>query len=652
MSVSSLPSRSRLSAAALWALALACAVVSASAWTGFRAERADLLQRRLTVEANFAAWRMETAAGSAEERAARALGADPVVTPSFPSAPFRRIVSARPPVLLASDRPEDGAPRRLKREEKALFDLARKVGVNLKENAKIPDKPDEHLDILPLDAEGGLPRVAAPFLIDGKFSGAAMATAPPTGGVETEGGFWPKAAGIFGTALLLALLALRILVRRESASAGGAALFAVLFAAGLCAAIYLSIGAAQSQAGEGRAEFAAFLSDAGKSAKTLAPSGVPVPDPAEWDANAKGIPRGEFARSGDGEIVRLRAGELPAGFPDSVFPAWLAAMIVFAFVAAGGAAAVRRAWRENRPAYLYIAPAMIGMLALVFFPFAYGVALSFTNTTLFNESAPFAERWVGLRNYFDILGDIYFMRLSPEGWSVNYDSFYWTLFITVCWTVFNVAIGASVGLGLALLLNQDGLRGRAFYRVILILPWATPNLITALIWKGMFHRQFGAVNQAIQAFGGEPVAWFGGVFTSFLTGLAANGWMSFPFMMVVSLGALQSIPRDMYEAADLEGASRWRRFRSITLPLLRPALVPAVIISVVWTFNMFNVIFLVSAGEPSGANEILITKAYKIGFEKYQYAYAAAYSVVIFFILLAYGVMQNRVSRATEGAMR
>ena len=119
-------------------------------------------------------------------------------------------------------------------------------------------------------------------------------------------------------------------------------------------------------------------------------------------------------------------------------------------------------------------------------------------------------------------------------------------------------------------------------------------------------------------------------------------------MMVVILGALQSIPKDMYEAAEVEGATRWQQLRSITLPLLRPTLVPAVILSVVWTFNMFNVIFLVSGGEPGGANEILITKAYKIAFEQYQYAYAAAYSTVIFIILLVYGYFQTRMTRATE----
>jgi arabinogalactan oligomer/maltooligosaccharide transport system permease protein len=221
--------------------------------------------------------------------------------------------------------------------------------------------------------------------------------------------------------------------------------------------------------------------------------------------------------------------------------------------------------------------------------------------------------------------------------------------MTVIWTITNVSIGVSLGLLLALILNTKGLAFRAVYRVLLILPWAMPNYITALVWKGMFHQQFGVVNQVIQMFGGTPVSWFEKPLTSFIAVVATNGWLSFPFMMVISLGALQSIPADLYEAARVDGASKWQQFTSITLPSLKPALVPAIILSVVWTFNMFNIIYLVSAGEPASSTEILITQAYKIAFEQYRYGYAAAYSTVIFMILLAYGTWQNRVTRATEG---
>jgi arabinogalactan oligomer/maltooligosaccharide transport system permease protein len=396
-----------------------------------------------------------------------------------------------------------------------------------------------------------------------------------------------------------------------------------------------------------------------------------------WDVDRFLNPRNMFAFDGDllikvREMQNQQSRSLSLTF---LFSGILSFVLMF-FWGLGTARKLRDTVIENREAYLYVAPAMIGMLVLVFFPFMYGIGLSFTNQNLFNINEGYVENWNGVDNYVEILGDFNIFSvqktesdeasLGVEGIEeaaadegegaveaekeviINYGNFYWTLFITVMWTVFNVAIGVSVGLMLALILNTKGLRGKAVYRGLLILPWAIPNYVTALIWKGLFHQQFGPINQVLQMFGLPPVNWFDSVFTSFMTGIIVNGWLSFPFMMVICLGALQSISEDMYEAAHLDGASRFQQFIYITLPSLKPTLIPAVILSVVWTFNMFNVIYLVSGGEPGGANEILITQAYKIAFEKYQYGYSAAYSTVIFIILLVYSVFQNKMTKAVE----
>ena len=333
----------------------------------------------------------------------------------------------------------------------------------------------------------------------------------------------------------------------------------------------------------------------------------------------------------DATAPKLGDNNVTSGLQNSIYALGFLGALLSAYVGFGGAAATGRAFKENPTAYFYVGPALLGMLALAFFPFFYGFMLSFTDTTLLNQGASWGERWVGFANYFTILNDF---KFGGSGSAFNYQNFYWTLGVTILWTVTNVILGVSIGLGLALLLNVKGLKGVAIYRTLLILPWAIPNYITALTWKGMFHPQFGSINQAIQAFGGQPVQWFDSFGPSFLTGLATNAWLSFPFMMVVALGALQAVDEDMYEAARIDGASPWQQFWHITLPSLRPALLPAVIVSVVWTFNMFNVIYLVSAGQPSGSTEILVTRAYKIAFEEYRYGYAAAYSVVIFMILL------------------
>ncbi len=292
-----------------------------------------------------------------------------------------------------------------------------------------------------------------------------------------------------------------------------------------------------------------------------------------------------------------------------------------------------RAYPEAARGLGYVAPAAAGLLVLVVIPFAVGISLS-----LFHHDAG-NYRFVGLANFVDIL--------ASRGYSITEPlSFYFTLVVTLLWTLANVVLHVTVGLSLAMLLKSPLLRLRGLFRVLLIVPWAVPNYITALMWKGMFHRQFGAVNALLDALGIEPISWFTHFATSFAANVITNTWLGFPFMMVVSLGALQSIPQDLYEAAEVDGASKWTQFRHITLPLLRPALLPAIILGSVWTFNMFNVIYLVSGGEPGGSTDILVSEAFRWAFQRNeQYGFAAAYSVLIFFVLLGWSSITRRLSR-------
>jgi arabinogalactan oligomer/maltooligosaccharide transport system permease protein len=187
--------------------------------------------------------------------------------------------------------------------------------------------------------------------------------------------------------------------------------------------------------------------------------------------------------------------------------------------------------------------------------------------------------------------------------------------------------------------------------MLLILPWAIPNYITALIWKGMFQGQYGAVNSLLHAMHLHDVSWFSSWAAAFSANVVTNTWLGFPFMMVVALGALETIPRELYEAASVDGASAWQRFRHITLPHLRPALGPAVALGSIWTFNMFNVIFLVSAGKPGDSTNILVTDAYRYAFERGdRYGMAAAYATIIFLILLLWTVFGTRIVRSKDEA--
>ena len=128
----------------------------------------------------------------------------------------------------------------------------------------------------------------------------------------------------------------------------------------------------------------------------------------------------------------------------------------------------------------------------------------------------------------------------------------------------------------------------------------------------------------------------------------ANLWLGWPFMTVIATGALQSIPEELYEAARMDGASNWKQLMNITLPLIRPAMVPAIMVGTIWTFNNFNVIFFISGGGPFGRTELLVTQAFNLVFTQRMYGVAAAFSIVVFLVLLGITLIQNRITRATE----
>jgi arabinogalactan oligomer / maltooligosaccharide transport system permease protein len=534
-----------------------------------------------------------------------------------------RIVSLDQRLLIASTDPRDLAqgpmPRALSRAEKPLFDRGKAL-------ARTPGD-----GVTLASPRAGLALAIAPVRANGRIVGSAEVaysfTPAPIGSF-----FWPITLAAAAVAVALLFVFGKALQRAGGVAAIGAVSVVVLLVSQLAPAEFAggqkeSIAALDAHRTATATQLSAELAVHGWPAATPAPAAGPSQD------------------------------QLSAAQPDardalhnSLVAAGLSGVALAAFIGFGAASALWRTLNAHRTAYLYLAPALIGMLVLSIFPFLYGVSLSVTNTTLLNQDQSFLDRFVGLDNYNAILADFDVVTGAGAQAVIDYSNFYWTFMMTVLWTVSNVAIGVTVGLALALLLNTKGLRGAGVYRTLLILPWAIPNYITALTWKGIFHPQFGSANQLVQAFGGEPVAWFDSVWPSFFTGVITNGWLSFPFMMVVCLGALQAIDEDMYEAARIDGANRWQRFRFITLPALMPALLPAVVVSVVWTFNMFNVIYLVSAGQPGGSTEILITRAYKVAFEEYRYGYAAAYSVVIFLILLIYSAVQLRMSKAMETA--
>ncbi len=315
---------------------------------------------------------------------------------------------------------------------------------------------------------------------------------------------------------------------------------------------------------------------------------------------------------------------------------WLLGLLLLAAGAIGwlldDSARVFAALRKDPVPYFYVGPAILATGLLIFVPFAVGVGLSFVDGE---------GHFVGIDHYIEVLTSVVDPNSSTH--------FFRTLALTTLWTAINVGFHVGFGLGLALVLNRPHLRARAFYRLLLIVPWAVPSYITALTWKWLFNTQFGPINAMLAALGHDRIDWLGNSpLSNFGANLATNVWLGFPFMMVISLGALQSIPSELYEAADIDGATTWQKFKHVTLPLLKPALFPAIILGTIWTFNAFNVIYLVSGGGPDHKTDILITEAYYTFTVLRRTGLAAAYSVLIFAILLLYTLITNRKTRATE----
>ena len=289
-------------------------------------------------------------------------------------------------------------------------------------------------------------------------------------------------------------------------------------------------------------------------------------------------------------------------------------------------------YKKNKIAYFFFMPAFLAIMTVIIFPFIYNIFISLSNYSLrtFNN-------WeiIGLHHYVNVF----------------YDSqFYSILLKTILWTVINISFHVSLGIFLAVLINRT-LPAKPIIRTLLIIPWAVPQYIAALSWRGMFNQEYGAINLVITKYFDLPaIQWLSQPIEAFTACILTNIWLGFPFMMVIALGGLQSIPVELYEAAKVDGANRWQQFKNITLPMLKPVMIPATVLGTVWTFNNINVVWLVSnGGEPSNQTHILVSFVYKAAFNLYRYGYAASLSMIIFLILFAFVLYFLRRTRATEG---
>ena len=285
----------------------------------------------------------------------------------------------------------------------------------------------------------------------------------------------------------------------------------------------------------------------------------------------------------------------------------------------------RRTW-VHRADYLYVLPAIVVMLIVIAYPVYYTVELSFYNTP---PSLQLRDKiFVGLDNYSLILG-------SDVFWQVTLNTFIWTIVSTACAYI--------LGLGCALCLHR-AFPGRAVMRAILIIPWVISAVAAAYIWKWIYHSNFGVIGALMVelGFAGRPPNFIDSVNSALPSLIVVNVWREFPFAMIMLAAGLQTVPDQLLRAAKVDGAGAWHSFWHVTFPHLGGVSIATILLLAVANFNSFIVTWIMTGGGPANASHIWITHIYEIAFGRQRWGIAAAYSVILFLIVMSLGYFYVR----------
>lgn len=298
--------------------------------------------------------------------------------------------------------------------------------------------------------------------------------------------------------------------------------------------------------------------------------------------------------------------------------------------------------RENGEAAKYLGPALISITVLSLLPILYTIYMSFTNYTIYTQGS---AKFTGLHNYMEVLtGPFSKIFLPVFGW-------------TIVFALISTFGCFFVGLILAMLLNNSHMKEKGFYKGLLIIPWALPATIATLSWQGLLNTAYGAINTLLLNLHiiSTPIPWLTNPTWARSATIFVNIWLEFPFMMCVCLGALSSVPKTYYEAASIDGASRFIQFRKITLPALAKTAYPLLISSFAFNFNNFNAIYLITKGLPpristqwAGYTDILASSIYKLAVNFGKYNIGAALSVIVFIIIGTISFIQMKASGQFE----
>lgn len=290
--------------------------------------------------------------------------------------------------------------------------------------------------------------------------------------------------------------------------------------------------------------------------------------------------------------------------------------------------------KRSAAGWLFVAPALVAIAVFFVVPVFAALAMSFTDFDLYALADLANLRFVGLENYARLLQ-------TPLFWQALANTFFFV--------ALGVPLSIAVSLGAALLLNEPLLRGRAAFRTALFAPVVTTLVAVAVVWRYLLHTRYGLVNHALGALGIGPVDWLGDPFWAMPAIVLMSVWKNFGYNMIILLAALQAIPKDLYEGAALDGATRWQRLRHITLPSLAPTLLMVSILTMAGHFQVFAEPYVMTQGGPAQRTVTVLYFMYEEGFKWWSLGSASAVAFVLFAIMFVVTLAQMRVSRFAEG---
>lgn len=285
---------------------------------------------------------------------------------------------------------------------------------------------------------------------------------------------------------------------------------------------------------------------------------------------------------------------------------------------------------SSRAAYFFLTPAVLSILIFFFIPVIAAFIMSFTDFDIYALASFDNVRFIGFRNYSQLFDD-------PLFWQ--------SLANTAYYVVLATPLSIAVSLGAALLLNSRLIKYKGIFRLSYFIPYITTLVAVAIVWRFIYHPKFGILNYLLSLFGIQPLDWLGDPNLAMPAIVLMSVWKNFGYNMIIFIAGLQNIPEDLYEAASIEGANEWSKFKTITIPMLAPTTLFVSIITIVGFFQLFAEPYIMTQGGPLNKTLSIVGYMYQEGFRWWNMGYSAAISFVLFFIILIVTILQFKLQK-------